>query len=124
MPSAGLPSTGSSRRSPDGTASIRHWAPAIAVSLTTFIIVVNASLMNVAIPTMVDEFETTVTVIQGAVTLYSLVIAALILPAGTLPSRRSSRRVMAIALVVYAAGTVVAAISWNTTVLYVGWAVI
>jgi len=94
------------------------------VSLTTFIVVVNASLMNVAIPTMVAEFDTTVTAIQGAVALYSLVIAALILPAGTLPSRRSSRRLMALALVVYAAGTLVAAISWNTTVLYVGWSLV
>ena len=117
-------STGSSPRFTDGTTSVRHWAPAIAVSLTAFIIVVNASLMNVAIPTMVDEFETTVTVIQGAVALYSLVIAALVLPAGTLPSRRSSRRVMAVALVVYAAGTVVAAVSWNTAILYLGWAFI
>lgn len=124
MPSEGPSSNGSSRRFTDGTTSIRHWAPAIAVSLTTFIIVVNASLMNVAIPTMVDEFDTTVTVIQGAVALYSLVIAALILPAGTLPSRHSSRRVMAVALLVYAGGTVVAAISWNTTILYLGWAVI
>ncbi|WP_327052285.1 MFS transporter [Halomicrococcus gelatinilyticus] len=94
------------------------------MSLTTFIIVVNASLMNVAIPTMVDEFDTTITVIQGAVALYSLVIAALILPAGTLPSRYSSRRVMTVALIVYAGGTVVAAISWNTTVLYLGWSFI
>ncbi|QLG47928.2 MFS transporter [Natrinema halophilum] len=80
--------------------------------------------MNVAIPTMVADFDTTVTVIQGAVSLYSLVIAALVLPAGTLPSRHSSRRVMAIALIVYAGGTVVAAISWNTTVLYIGWSFI
>ncbi|WP_458208081.1 MFS transporter [Haladaptatus sp. NG-SE-30] len=94
------------------------------MSLTTFIVVINASLMNVAIPTMVDEFDTTVTVIQGAVALYSLVIAALVLPAGTLPSRHSSRRVMAVALIVYASGTLVAAISWNTTILYIGWSFI
>jgi len=102
-------------------AGVRYWAPAIAVSPTTFLIVVNASLMNVAIPTMVEEFDTTVTTIQGAVALYSLVIAALVLPAGTLPSRHSTRRVMAVALVVYAGGTLVAAVSWNTVVLYVGW---
>ncbi|WP_458188870.1 MFS transporter [Haladaptatus sp. NG-WS-4] len=91
------------------------------MSLTTFIVVINASLMNVAIPTMVADFDTTVTVIQGAVSLYSLVIAALILPASTLPSRHSIRRVMAVALIVYAAGTLVAAFSWNTTILYIGW---
>ncbi|QRV17244.1 MFS transporter [Haloterrigena salifodinae] len=94
------------------------------MSLTTFLVVVNASLMNVAIPTMVDEFDTSVTVIQGAVSLYSLVIAALILPAGTLPSRRSPRYVMAVALTVYAGGTLVAAISWNTTILYLGWSLV
>ncbi|WP_394298904.1 MFS transporter [Halostagnicola sp. A56] len=80
--------------------------------------------MNVAIPTMVNEFDTTVTVIQGAVSLYSLVIAALILPAGTLPSRYSTRRVLTVALIVYAGGTLVAAISWNTAILYTGWSLI
>ncbi|KYH24215.1 putative multidrug resistance protein MdtD [Halalkalicoccus paucihalophilus] len=103
---------------------LQYWAPAIAVSLTTFMVTINASLMNVAIPTMVDEFDTTVTVIQGAVSLYSLAIAALVLPAGTLPSRHSIRRVLAVALTVYAGGTVVASISWNTTILYIGWSLI
>ncbi|SIR87212.1 Major Facilitator Superfamily protein [Haladaptatus litoreus] len=117
-------SNGSSHLSTNVKTRIQYWAPAIAVSLTTFLVVLNASLMNVAIPTMVDEFGTTVTVIQGAVSLYSLVIAALILPAGTLPSRHSSRRVMAVALIVFASGTLVAAMSWNTTVLYIGWSFI
>ncbi|WP_231185149.1 MFS transporter [Haladaptatus sp. DYF46] len=124
MPSDGSASSGSSHPSTAVKAGVRYWGPAIAVSLTTFIIVINASLMNVAIPTMVDEFDTTVTAIQGAVALYSLVIAALILPAGTLPSRHSSRHVMAVALIVYAGGTLVAAISWNTTILYLGWSLI
>src|SRR6056297_1642630 len=124
MSSDESPSSGSAHLSRGLRASVRYWGPAIAVSLTTFLVVVNASLMNVAIPTMVDEFDTTVTVIQGAVSLYSLVIAALILPAGTLPSRHSTRRVLAVALIAYAGGTLVAAISWNTTILYLGWAFI
>src|SRR6056297_3313349 len=124
MSSGGADSSGSTRLTTTLRKQVRYWGPAIAVSLTTFIVVLNASLMNVAIPTMVDEFDTTVTAIQGAVALYSLVIAALVLPAGTLPSRYSSRRVMAVALIVYAGGTLVAAISWNTTVLYVGWSFI
>jgi len=124
MPRGSPFSSGRSRLSTDFKTRIQHWAPAIAVSLTTFIVVLNASLMNVAIPTMVDEFDTTVTVIQGAVALYSLVTAALVLPAGTLPSRHSIRRVLAVALIVYAGGTVVASISWNTTILYLGWSLI
>ena len=115
---------GSSRLATELQTRVQYWAPALAVSLTTFIIVINASLMNVAIPTIVAEFDTTVTAIQGAVSLYSLVIAALILPGGTLPSRHSSRRVMTVALIIYAGGTLVAAISWNTTILYLGWSFI
>ncbi|RKD89059.1 MFS transporter [Halopiger aswanensis] len=118
------PSNGDTSISEVVQTRVQYWAPAIAASLTTFVLVVNASLMNVAIPTMVAEFDTTVTVIQGAVSLYSLVIAALILPAGTLPSRHSTRRVMAVALIVYAGGTLVASISWNTTILYLGWSLI
>jgi len=120
----GTPSDENTSLSEELRTGVRYWAPAIAVSLTTFILVVNASLMNVAIPTMVDEFDTTVTVIQGAVSLYSLVIAALVLPAGTLPSRHSTKRVMTVALIVYAGGTLVASISWNTTTLYIGWSLI
>ena len=124
MPGDRSSSGGSAQLTRDVKARVRYWAPAIAVSLTTFIVVINASLMNVAIPAMVAEFDTTVTVIQGAVSLYSLVIAALVLPAGTLPTRHSTRRVLAVALVVYAGGTLVASISWNTTVLYLGWSLL
>nr|WP_227014881.1 MFS transporter [Natronorubrum aibiense] len=124
MPTDESTSNGSTRLSTDLRAGVQYWAPAIAMSLTTFIVVLNASLMNVAIPTMVDEFDTTVTVIQGAVALYSLVTAALVLPAGTLPSRHSIRRVLAVALLVYAGGTLVASLSWNTTILYLGWSLI
>ena len=124
MPGDGSPSSRSSQFSTDRKTGVRYWAPAIAVSLTTFIVVINASLMNVAIPAMVEEFDTTVTVIQGAVSLYSLVIAALVLPAGTLPTRHNTRRIFAVALIVYAGGTLVASISWNTTVLYLGWSLL
>src|SRR6056297_1513803 len=124
MSSDESPSSGSAHLSRGLRASVRYWGPAIAVSLTTFIVVVNASLMNVAIPAMVEEFDTTVTVIQGAVSLYSLVIAALVLPAGTLPTRHNTRRIFAVALIVYAGGTLVASISWNTTVLYLGWSLL
>lgn len=103
---------------------LQHWGPAVAVSLAMFIGVIDTTLMNVAIPALVADLDTTVTVVQGAITLYALVMAALILPAGKLPELYGIRRMMTVTLVVYGVGTLLAAVSWNPTVLYVGWSVI
>jgi MFS family permease len=89
-----------------------------------FIGVLDSTLMNVAIPALVVDFGTTVAVIQGAIAVYSMVIAALILPGGKLASIYGIRRLMTATLVVYGIGTLLAAVSWNVVVLYVGWSFI
>ena len=109
-------------KSSQGTLS--YWGPAIAVSLSMFIAVIDSTLMNVAVPAIVSDLDTTVPVVQGAIALYSLVMAALMLPAGKLPSIYGVRRLMQVTLVIYAVGTLLAAISWSPVVLYVGWSVI
>lgn len=103
---------------------LEHWGPAIAVSLAMFIGVIDSTLMNVAIPALVVDLETTVAVIQGAIAVYSMVIAALILPGGKLASIYGIRRLMTVTLIVYGIGTLLAAVSWNVVVLYVGWSFI
>lgn len=103
---------------------LSYWGPAIAVSLAMFIAVIDSTLMNVAVPAIVSDLDTTVPVVQGAIALYSLVMAALILPAVKLPSIYGVQRLMQGTLVVYAVGTLLAAISWSPVVLYLGWSVI
>jgi MFS family permease len=103
---------------------LQYWGPAIAVSLAMFIAVIDSTLMNVAIPAIVEDLDTTVPVVQGAIAFYSLVMAALVLPGGKLPTIFGIRRLTAGALIVYAVGTLLAAISWNPIVLFLGWSVI
>lgn len=103
---------------------LQYWGPAIAVSLAMFIAVIDSTMMNVAIPAIVEDLDTTVTVVQGAISFYALVMAALILPGGQLPSMYGIRRLMTVTLLVYAVGTLLAAISWNAAVLYLGWSFI
>jgi MFS family permease len=110
---------------PDGsTSGLAYWGPAIAVSLAMFIGVIDTTLMNVAIPALVEDLGTTVPVVQGAIAFYAMVMAALILPGGKLPAMYGIRRLMTATLVVYGVGTLLAAASWNVVVLYVGWSVI
>jgi len=104
--------------------TLAYWGPAIAVSLSMFIAVIDSTLMNVAIPAIVSDLNTTVPVVQGAIAVYSLVMAALMLPAGKLPSMYGVRRLMQGTLVIYAAGTLLAAVSWSPAVLYFGWSVV
>jgi MFS family permease len=114
-------STENTLASEESRTGMQYWGPAIVVSLAMFIVAINSALMNVAIPAIVEEFDTTVPVIQGAISFYSLMIAALILPGGALPSRYGIRRVMTVTLIVYAVGTLLAALSWNIVTLYIGW---
>ena len=104
--------------------ALSYWGPAIAVSLSMFIAVIDSTLMNVAIPAIVSDLDTTVPVVQGAIAVYSLVMAALMLPAGKLPSIYGVRRLMQGTLLVYAAGTLLAAISWSPAILYFGWSLV
>ncbi|MGB9954840.1 MFS transporter (plasmid) [Haloferax prahovense] len=103
---------------------LAYWGPAVAVSLAMFIGVIDSTLMNVAIPSIVTDLDTTVTVVQGAISFYAMVMAALILPGGKLSSMYGIRRLMTATLLVYGVGTTLAALSWNVAVLYVGWSVI
>ncbi|RDZ50835.1 MFS transporter [Haloferax sp. Atlit-4N] len=103
---------------------LAYWGPAVAVSLAMFIGVIDSTLMNVAIPSIVADLDTTVTVVQGAISFYAMVMAALILPGGKLSSMYGIRRLMTATLLVYGVGTTLAALSWNVVVLYVGWSVI
>ncbi|MFC6731060.1 MULTISPECIES: MFS transporter [unclassified Haladaptatus] len=108
----------------NSSGGLAYWGPAIAVSLAMFIGVIDSTLMNVAIPSIVVDLETTVTVVQGAISFYAMVMAALILPGGKLSSMYGVRRLMTATLIVYAVGTTLAAVSWNIIVLYIGWSVI
>jgi MFS family permease len=58
--------------------------------------------MNVSISQLVADFDTTVTTIQAVITLYSLVMATLMITGGKLGDLWGRRRVFAIGLVVIA----------------------
>jgi hypothetical protein len=57
------------------TGSAIRWTPLIALGTAQFVMVLDQSVMNVSISTLVAEFDTTVTTIQAVITLYCLVMA-------------------------------------------------
>ncbi len=103
---------------------LAFWAPLIAASLALFIVVVDSTMMNVAVPTIVKDLKTNVTAVQGVISLYSLVMASLMLVGSKLGAIHGVKKIFIIGVLIYGVGTLVAAISWNITVLALGWSLL
>jgi EmrB/QacA subfamily drug resistance transporter len=100
------------------------WGALIVLSAAQFLMVLDQSVMNVSISQLVADFDTTVTTIQAVITLYALVMAALMLTGGKLGDLFGRRRVFAIGLVIYGVGSALTAASWSVPTLTLGWSVL
>ncbi len=100
------------------------WGVLILMSLAVFIIVIDTTIMNVAITALVHDLNTNIESIQFAIALYSLVIAAFTLTGGKLGDIIGMKRTFIIGTAIYGVGTIIAALSLNVLMLLVGWSVI
>ena len=83
--------------------------------------VLDSSVMNVSIATVAHDVGTTVTGIQTAITLYTLVMASLMITGGKLGQILGRKRAFAIGCVIYGCGSFITAISPSLGVLMFGW---
>src|SRR6476659_4562766 len=81
----------------------------------------DSSVMNVSIATVAKDVGTTVTGIQGAITAYTLVMAALMITGAKVGAMIGRKRAFAIGCVIYGCGSLTTALSPNLPVLLLGW---
>ena len=86
-----------------------------------FLMVLDSSVMNVSIATVAHDVGTTITGIQTAITLYTLVMAALMITGGALGQILGRKRAFAVGCVIYGCGSFVTSISPSLGVLMFGW---
>jgi EmrB/QacA subfamily drug resistance transporter len=86
-----------------------------------FLMILDSSVMNVSMAQVADDLDTTITGIQTAITLYTLVMASLMITGGKLGSILGRRRAFGIGLVIYGIGSFTTALAPNLTVLLIGW---
>jgi MFS family permease len=89
-----------------------------------FLMTLDSSVMNVSIATVAKDVGTTVTGIQTAITLYTLVMASLMITGGKIGQILGRKRAFAIGCVIYGCGSFVTAISPSLAVLMVGWSLL
>src|SRR4249919_294794 len=108
------------------TESAETVAGAASVVLLTlasaqFLMTLDTSVMNVSIATVAKDVGTTVTGIQTAITLYTLVMACLMITGGKIGQNIGRKRAFAIGCVIYGCGSGTTAIAPNLAVLIFGW---
>ena len=108
-----------------GTAKAGHVAAGsgfvlLVLAAGQFLMTLDSSVMNVSIRQVAADVGTTVTGIQTAITLYTLVMASLMITGGKIGAIIGRRRAMSIGLVIYGAGSLTTALAPNLGVLLVG----
>src|SRR6201982_4231600 len=86
-----------------------------------FLMMLDSSVMNVSIATVAKDVGTTVAGIQTAITLYTLVMASLMITGGKIGQIIGVKRAFAIGCVIYGCGSLITAVAPSLGVLLLGW---
>ena len=86
-----------------------------------FLMTLDSSVMNVSLATVAKDVGTTVTGIQGAITAYTLVMAALMITGAKVGAIIGRKRAFAIGCVIYGAGSLTTSVAPSLPVLLIGW---
>ncbi|MBO0870805.1 MAG: MFS transporter, partial [Micromonosporaceae bacterium] len=95
----------------------RRWYTLAVLCLSLLVIVVDTTIVNVAIPTLARSLHAGPGALAWIVDSYTLVFAALLLPAGSLGDRYGRHRALATGMLVFGAGSLGAALAGNATEL-------
>jgi EmrB/QacA subfamily drug resistance transporter len=101
----------------------RKWWTLIAVSVATFMLLLDITVVNTALPSIQEDLNATFTDLQWVVDAYTLSLAALVLTAGVLADRLGRRRVFAAGLAIFTAASLLAGLATDPTFLNVARAV-
>ena len=96
----------------------------LTLASAQFLMTLDSSVMNVSIATVARDVGTTVAGIQTAITLYTLVMASLMITGGRFGQVLGRKQAFAIGCVIYGCGSFITAISQNLAVLLLGWSLL
>jgi EmrB/QacA subfamily drug resistance transporter len=95
----------------------RKWWTLIAVSVATFMLLLDITVVNTALPSIEEDLGASFTDLQWVIDAYALTLAALVLTAGSLADRLGRRRVFAVGLGVFSVASLLCAIAPDPTFL-------
>ncbi len=103
---------------------MKKWSVVILLAVAQFVMVLDSTVMNVSISTVVQDLDTTVASMQGAITFYTLTMASFMLLGGKLGDVFGRKKAFLLGSAIYAVGSLVTALSPNIQTLFVGWSIV
>jgi EmrB/QacA subfamily drug resistance transporter len=85
------------------------WLGLVFISIAVALIIVDSTIVNVAIPSIIDDLGISSTQVQWVQESYTLVFAALLLVFGTLADRFGRRRMLILGVAIFAGASILAA---------------
>src|SRR4051812_8257738 len=95
----------------------RKWWTLLAVTTATFMLLLDITVVNVALPSIRDDLGASFTDLQWVIDAYALTLAALVLTAGSLADCLGRRRVFAIGLGIFSLASLLCALAPDPTFL-------
>jgi len=97
--------------------SSRRWVGLVFISLAVALIIVDSTIVNVAIPAIVDDLGISSTQVQWVQEAYTLVFASLLLLFGSLADRFGRRRMLLIGVALFSLASIGAALATSGDLL-------
>jgi EmrB/QacA subfamily drug resistance transporter len=113
IPDSGAPRTAAGDVGPPATDSIdrQGWLALVAIALTVSIVIMDATVVNVALPVVLEDLKLTAADAQWINASYSLMFAALLLTLGRLGDLHGRRTLLGAGLVLFMAASLTAGLS-------------
>ncbi|MET1005262.1 MAG: MFS transporter, partial [Propionibacteriaceae bacterium] len=96
----------------------------LILAASQFLMTLDSSVMNVSMASVAADLGTTISGIQTAITLYTLVMATLMITGGKLGTILGRRKAFGLGLIIYAVGSLTTALAPNLVVLLIGWSLL
>jgi EmrB/QacA subfamily drug resistance transporter len=95
----------------------RKWWTLVLISIATFMLLLDITVVNVALPDIQRELHASLSSLQWVVDAYSLMLAAFLLTAGSLGDRLGRRRVFSIGFGIFTTASFLCGLSNDPTLL-------
>lgn len=102
----------------------RKWIPVVVLSLALAIIIIDTTLLNVALSKVIADLHTDLQSIQWVITAYSLTLAALMITGGRLGDLYGRKKMFITGAALFAVGSFIASISNNISTMIAGESII
>lgn len=100
------------------------WGTAIVICLAVFIVILNVSVLNVAISTLMHDLKISLGSIRTMIAFYTLIIASFMITTSKIQDVIGRKKTFLIGLTIFGTGSIVSTLSINYEMLFLGWAVL